>query len=322
MIYMAREETNDLASSAAARRRATLGEPWELRAMSRSDARAAAAVVANALADLNARTGARRLGFTAAGHDDRLIATIARLSETDPGGCWVVADAAGEVVGVAVAIKRMAMWGLSLLFVEPRAQGVGVGRALLDQAVAYGTDCAMRVILGSEDPRAARTYRSLGLALHPAVRVLGVPRRSRVPQRSHVRAGGQRDLRLVDEVDLRARGLSRASDVEFLLREGASILIATDGDSEGYAVHRAGSSLSDGHPIMLGADSEAVARDLLREVFSSDDEPIELEGLTHGQSWALDVAIEAGLDVLPGPPVFLSPWVLPPGPCLLSGIYF
>jgi GNAT superfamily N-acetyltransferase len=67
------------------------------------------------------------------------------LLRTDPGGCWV-AEADGELVGVAEAIRREGLWGLSLLIVDPRAQSTGVGSALLRRATApaAGSSCPRR----------------------------------------------------------------------------------------------------------------------------------------------------------------------------------
>src|ERR671930_1157405 len=66
-------------------------------------------------------------------------ATIAHLLNTDPGGAFV-AEEAGEVVGFAQSARRDDLWLLGKLFVRPGAQGSGVGRRLLDDAVAYGRD--------------------------------------------------------------------------------------------------------------------------------------------------------------------------------------
>src|SRR5436853_2505021 len=61
---------------------------------------------------------------------------VAHLLETDPGGAWVAIDCE-RVVGVALALVREGLWGLSLLAVEPPLQGTGIGRRLLDAALGY-----------------------------------------------------------------------------------------------------------------------------------------------------------------------------------------
>ena len=64
---------------------------------------------------------------------------------------------------------REGLWGLSLLVVDPPAQGAGAGRELLGRARAYGNGARGHVILSSTDPRAMRAYARLGLAPHPRV---------------------------------------------------------------------------------------------------------------------------------------------------------
>lgn len=98
---------------------------------------------------------------------------LRRLLATDPGGAWV-AERGGEVVGGPLALLREGLWGLSLLFTDPSAQGEGIGRELLARAWAYGVGARGRLILSSVDPR-------LGLAMHPSVAAMGVCRGSQRP---------------------------------------------------------------------------------------------------------------------------------------------
>ncbi len=65
---------------------------------------------------------------------------IEHFLAADPGGAWVAVDEHDEVIGVALSLLREDLWGLSLLAVAPASHGRGVGRALLDRALAYGAD--------------------------------------------------------------------------------------------------------------------------------------------------------------------------------------
>ena len=89
---------------------------------------------------------------------------LRHLLATDPGGCWVADDEDGEPAGVAIALVREGVWGLSLLVVRPDRQSTGLGRALLDRALAYADGARGGIILASPDPRALRVYARAGPA--------------------------------------------------------------------------------------------------------------------------------------------------------------
>src|SRR3954451_1360702 len=61
---------------------------------------------------------------------------ISHLISTDPDGAWVAEDD-GEIVGVALALVREGVWGVSLFGVVPGRQGGGVARELLDATLRY-----------------------------------------------------------------------------------------------------------------------------------------------------------------------------------------
>src|SRR3954451_5141487 len=131
---------------------------------------------------------------------------VAHLLETDPGGAWV-AEAEGRVVGVALALVREGLWGLSLLAVEPIRQDQGIGRRLLDAALGYADGARGAIILSSTDPKAMRRYARAGFALRPAVAAAGIVERSALPARHpRVRAATGVDLELTEDVSRKVRG--------------------------------------------------------------------------------------------------------------------
>ncbi|MGW0229184.1 GNAT family N-acetyltransferase, partial [Actinopolymorpha singaporensis] len=127
------------------------------------------------------------------------------LLRHDAEGCWV-AETDGEVVGVAMSLRREKLWGLSAFFVHPQAQGAGVGAALLDAALGYSQGCLRGIIISTADPRAARRYRLAGFALHPTIRVAGTVDSSAIPVVDGVRTGGPGDQDLCASVDRRGGG--------------------------------------------------------------------------------------------------------------------
>jgi len=86
----------------------------------------------------------------------RGLRRVAHLQRTDPRGAWV-AEAGGEIAGMALALLREGIWGLSLFGVAAAHRNRGIGRALLDAAFAeHGAGARGHLILSSESPAAMR----------------------------------------------------------------------------------------------------------------------------------------------------------------------
>ncbi len=251
----------------------------------------------------------------------RQSGALARFTRTDPAGCWL-ADTAEGPVGFAVAMRRGRLWGLATLFVHPEAQGRGVGRALIEQAMTYGTGADIWLVLSSRDPRAIRRYAALDLALHPSVSLAGTVDRTALPGDVAGRDGTVDDLDLVADVDTRLRqGSSRAEDVAFMLEHGAPtrLHVIDRSGHRGWLV-----TGQAGRPAMLGADDVATARSLLVRalVHSEPGEHVAVHFVTAEQNWAVEPCLTAGLTVTAGGPIFLSGWHRPPAAWLPSGLYF
>jgi GNAT superfamily N-acetyltransferase len=245
----------------------------------------------------------------------RQHARFAHLLRQDAGGCWV-ATAEDAVVGAAVAILREGVWGLSLLVVAPEHQGAGVGRVLLDRALAYG-DGGERggIILSSNDPAAIRCYRRAGFELRPALIAHGSPLPAeRLPGGAPVRAGSAADLAFCEEVGRLVRGASHGPDLRALIEGGCELVIAEDG---GFCIHL------DSTPRLLAARDEESARSLLLAVLAAAPagKTAFVPFLDERQAWAMDCALAAGLELEPGGPVCVRGELGPMAPYLPSSAY-
>lgn len=281
------------------------------RAMTEADLRPAFDLQLRSFVDLDRRRGTDAVG--APPNPAVALVRFRRLLGTDPGGAWVaVRD--GALAGVAIALLRDGLWGLSLLVVDPTAQGDGVGRELLARAWAYGEGARGHVILSSSDPRAIRAYARLGLELHPAIAAQGTPQGMSAVD--GVRTGGPGDLALTETVDREVRRAAHGGDVLAMLAGGHELLVAP---GRGYAMLRGGELR------LLAARDDATARELLRAALArvADlGEQANVQFITARQQWAIDVCVEARLELEPDCGcVFTGGDVGPFAPYLPSGAY-
>jgi len=233
--------------------------------------------------------------------------------ETDPQGAWVALDDGGEVCGVALAIVREDVWGLSLLAVRPDLQGRGIGRRLLERAWGYADAAGVRgrIILSSTDPKAMRRYARLGLALRPCVAAGGIVDRSRLPRPSGAVVASE-DVERTAPISRHVRGAAHVVDLPVLLDAGCRLLLHGD---RGFAVH-------DGEAVkLLAALDEEAACDLLWACLaaSGPGATVSVDLLSAGQDWAVRTALDAGLALSPDGPIFTGGRLGPLAPYVPSG---
>jgi ribosomal protein S18 acetylase RimI-like enzyme len=248
--------------------------------------------------------------------EQRLARARGRISHvlgTDPGGAWV-AELAGDVVGLSLALIREGIWGLSLFAVAPDLQGQGIGKKLLDRAVAYGADARGGIILSSEDPKAMRRYARAGFELRPTVAAAGIVDRSAIPAGLPVRETGAAGLELAAEVDREIRGAAHGPDLEEMLRHPFRLHVC---DDRGYVVER------EGHVVLLAARDEEAAAALLWHAFaqSPPGATVDVDFIAAGHDWAIDVLLTAGLALSPNGALFVRGELGPLAPYLPSGAY-
>lgn len=241
-------------------------------------------------------------------------ARIGRLVTTDPQGAWVATDEDGAVIGVALALIRDGIWGLSLLAVAPDRQERGTGRALLDAALRHADGARGWLIASSVDPKAMRLYARAGFQIHPCVAASGPLNRSRLPAGLRSREAGPERLEQAGALAREVRGGAYDPDDLRLYLDHSDGRLLMCGD-DGFAIGRQGST------TMVVARDDATAADLLWSVFATADPgaTVLADFVSAGQDWAVRVALEAGLDLTPDGPYFSRGAVGPLRPFLPSG---
>jgi GNAT superfamily N-acetyltransferase len=248
-------------------------------------------------------------------HRKRSETRVAHLLRTDPRGAWVSETAEGEVVGIALALVREGVWGLSLFGVKPGLQGQGIGGPLLRGALDYAEGTRAAIILSSTDARAMRRYFRAGFAIRPCLAAAGAINRSRLPSGLRAReADLERDAELIAAASRRVRGAEHGVDVAALVAGGCRLHVV---DGGGWAASR------DGSPAIVAALDDDAARDLLWSCLAAGEPgaAVHVDFIAAGNDWAVEVALDMGLALTPEGPIFTRGDLGPLAPYLPSGAY-
>jgi ribosomal protein S18 acetylase RimI-like enzyme len=222
---------------------------------------------------------------------ERWRARVAHALTTDPDGC-LVAEQDGRIIGAAQAIVRDGIWILSLLVVDPQAQGSGAGRELLDHTLELTSPHGPGLIVSSNDSRALRLYARLGFSLRPTFMAEGVVDRDAIPPRDPaVQEAGEADLESLAAISREIRGGAHTQELRYAMSRGALLHRL---DDRGYVV-----SLPPFGIWMLAARDDEAARALLWRSLATltSEEPVRRGWITAGQDWAITTLVEAGLQL-------------------------
>jgi GNAT superfamily N-acetyltransferase len=242
---------------------------------------------------------------------------VGHIRDRDPAGAWV-AELDGEIVGVALALVREGVWGLSLFGVKPGLQGQGIGGPLLAGALLAAEGCRAGIILSSSDPRAMRRYSRAGFRVRPCLTAAGEINRARIPAGLCARPGdlgSEADRATIDAASRFVRGASHLDDVATMTASaGNQLLVIPD---RGWAVAR------DGAPAVVAALDEEAASDLTWSCLAAGKAgaPTHIDFIGQGNDWAVTVALDAGLSLTPDGPTFVRGEIGPLAPYLPSGAY-
>jgi GNAT superfamily N-acetyltransferase len=241
---------------------------------------------------------------------------VGHIRNRNPEGAWV-AELDGEIVGMALALVREGVWGLSLFGVKPGLQGQGIGGPLLAGALRAAEGCRGAIILSSSDPRAMRRYFRSGFSIRPCLAAAGEINRARIPAGLRARPGdleSEADRATIDAASRLIRGASHLEDVGAMLATGATLLVLP---GRGWAVAR------DSAPAVVAALDEEAAADLTWSCLATGEAgaPTHIDFISQGNDWAVALALDAGLSLTPDGPTFVRGALGPLAPYLPSGAY-
>ena len=164
---------------------------------------------------------------------------------SDPDGYFCAVEE-GRIRGMVSALVRGRLWYLSMFFVLPGEQGRGVGRALLERALAYGEarGAEVRFTWATLDPRAQARYVMAGMAPRwPIYRLDGdAAAVARLKARAWLDPR-QRELpcdpAAAEKLTAEVLGDGRAEDLAHWRSDGgAAVAIERGGEIAGFAYRR------------------------------------------------------------------------------------
>ena len=170
------------------------------------------------------------------------------------------------------------------------------------------------MLSASSDPKATRRYRQAGFSLHPQMFLAGTVDRSALPVIERVREGSSGDIELMDSIDRRARGAAHGPDHEVMLRLWR-LLVSDTSTGSGYAYLE-----TSGRVALLAATNRRTATRLLWEALASTEGETEIGHVTAANEWAIDVGLEARLDLHQEGYLALRN-MKPPAPYLHNGVF-
>lgn len=232
----------------------------------------------------------------------------------DPAGCWVAVktdEGADRTVGFAISQNRGGLWFLATYGVLPSHQGQGIGKRLMDAALAHA-DGRPGIFSSSVHPGATRRYRLAGFSLHPQMRMVGVVDRSTLPAVDGLREGRADDFEWMDGLDQDLRVAGHGPDHGYML-DTLRLVVSRDRARPGYVY------IDDrGRASLLAAAERETAQRLLWEALASAQGNTLVNCITTPNEWAVDVGLAAHLDI--GQEGYIAVRDMPvPAPYLASG---
>ena len=152
------------------------------------------------------------------------------------GFAGLVAERDGEILGSAFVDERAVIAGIGPVTVDPAAQDDGIGRALMEAAIARAADApGVRLVQTAYHYRSLALYTKLGFVVREPLSVLQgpVPALS-VPGRG-VRPGRDEDVAACNALCIRIHGHDRDHELRDAVRAGTARVVERPERVTGYA---------------------------------------------------------------------------------------
>jgi GNAT superfamily N-acetyltransferase len=150
----------------------------------------------------------------------------------------LVADRGGEILGSAFVDRRTVIAGIGPVTIDPAAQDVGVGRALMEAVLRQERDrgaVGVRLVQTAYHYRSLALYTKLGFVVRePLSAIQGTPPALSIPGLG-VRPARQHDLASCNELCARVHGHDRGGELRDAIAAGTAHVVEHPGGICGYA---------------------------------------------------------------------------------------
>lgn len=163
----------------------------------------------------------------------------------------------GKIIGVAVWWPMGPGFGrVGLVIVEPKFQGLGIGRDLMLKVLEDATTRTL-MLLATEEGRPLYEklgFKSTGLTQRHQGEVSGLP-----DWQNKATPAGPDDFPEIIALDKRVNGADRTPMISHLLQVGETVLIKSGGKITGYAISRVFGKGSVVGPVVARSEDDAIA---------------------------------------------------------------
>lgn len=160
---------------------------------------------------------------------------LARAQIDDPSVFGVVAELDGRVIGSNFLMEGDAIRGVGPITVDPKTQGAGVGRRLM-QAVLERSNGAkgVRLLQDAFNMRSIALYSSLGFAVREPVIVMTGRPEGNPPAGTTVRPMNEQDIDACDALCRKVHGISRRGELVNAVRSLTPLVAEHNGHITAY----------------------------------------------------------------------------------------
>lgn len=161
---------------------------------------------------------------------------------SSPGMYCVVAESEGRIVGSNCLDERSVINGVGPITVDPNAQNLGVGRALMqavmDRARQQGA-AGVRLVQAAFHNRSLSLYASLGFDIREPLACMQGRTQQRTIPGCAVRSAQPADVDACNMVSHRVQGFNRGVDLEQAIQQATARVVEREGRVTGYTTNLA-----------------------------------------------------------------------------------